>query len=308
MPCYHPLEAWRSEFGGRLVFDRDKGVGQSLSIPCGQCIGCRLDRSLEWAVRISNEASLYDKNCFITLTYSPEHLPYSGSLILSDFQNFMKRLRKRFPLSSIRFFHCGEYGETTGRPHYHACLMNFDFPDKEYLRSSPRGDLLYTSKILGELWPFGLHEIGSVTFDSAAYVARYITKKVTGKLAKDHYTRVSCETGEIFELKPEYTTMSRRPGIGAPWLEKYHKDVYPHDEVILRSGAKIPPPRFFDSRYELMYPTEFAEIKEKRDFSAANMPGTSEYRKKLLENSEKRLKVRETVHKARVSQLKRSVE
>ena len=162
MPCYHPIPAYRSprcldlKSGKPKIFFKEIQVKawpgyESFEVPCGQCIGCRLERSRQWAMRCCHEASLYDLNCFITLTYDPEHLPPDGSLVLDHFQRFMKRLRKRFG-SGIRFFHCGEYGEKFARPHYHACLFNFDFPDKVLytIRDEIR---LYRSAILEELWP-----------------------------------------------------------------------------------------------------------------------------------------------------------
>lgn len=306
MPCYHPVTAYRSEMvnanGKRpLVFDEHKGFGPPLEIACGRCIGCRLDRSLDWAVRISNEASLYDQNCFITLTYAPENLPPGGSLQLEHFQLFLKRLRSKYHGKCIRFFHCGEYGEKLGRPHYHACLLNFDFADKLYHRTTNRGDKIYRSPSLEQLWPYGLSEIGSVTFESAAYVARYITKKITGKAAEAHYTILDPETGELIRRKAEYTTMSRRPGIGAPWLEKYHTDVYNHDHCIAHNGTKIKPPRFYDNRYEIMNPERFQRVLLERENKEVNMPGTEANLRRALDSTPERLKVRETVQMATVN-------
>jgi hypothetical protein len=133
MPCYFPITAWRSKDGKNeagkwpVVFKPTAGyLDKELKLPCGRCIGCRLERSRQWAVRCVHEASLHEKNCFITLTYSPENLPKDGSLDVSHFQKFMKRFRKRFG-PGIRFFHCGEYGESLSRPHYHACIFGFDF-------------------------------------------------------------------------------------------------------------------------------------------------------------------------------------
>ena len=131
MTCYHPLECWRVDGQSKLAFvkPREALIREKLEVPCGQCIGCRLERSRQWAVRCIHEAQLHKDNCFITLTYNDEHLPSPPSLSVRDFQLFMKRLRKRFG-KGIRFFHCGEYGEKYGRPHYHACLFGFDFPDR----------------------------------------------------------------------------------------------------------------------------------------------------------------------------------
>ena len=138
MPCYNPLKGYRSRTlnasGKRsIVFNLREGyVDQPIEVPCGQCIGCRLERSRQWAVRCVHEASLYKNNCFVTLTYSDDKLPSDGSLHFDHFQKFMKRLRRFYDDSRIRFFHCGEYGEQYSRPHYHCCLFNFDFVDKKF--------------------------------------------------------------------------------------------------------------------------------------------------------------------------------
>lgn len=300
MTCYHPLKAYKSKVlsvNGKhtLVFDERKSTGELLQIACGQCIGCRLEKSRVWACRISNEASLYENNCFITLTYSPENLPENGTLVPRDFQLFLKRLRKKYG-DNIRFYQCGEYGENYGRPHYHACLLNFDFPDKTLWRKTKRGDLIYRSESLEKLWPYGHCEIGEVTFESAAYCARYIIKKVTGKGAEAHYTRLNAETGELVQLVPEYTNMSRRPGIGAPWLEKFSRDVYTHDSLVIRGGTKVPPPRYYNNRYEVMNPEHYKQIKLKREHREVNIYGTDEYTRRNLENSAERRNVREIVH------------
>lgn len=170
--------------------------GEAVQLPCGQCIGCRLDYSLHWAVRCMHEAQMHDENCFLTLTYSDEHVPSSGSLDKGALQKFWKRLRKRFPERRIRYFACGEYGERLHRPHYHACVFGFDFPDRE-LFMMREGIPLYTSEALAQCWPFGFCSIGDVTFESAAYVARYACKKITGEAASRHYERIDYETGEI---------------------------------------------------------------------------------------------------------------
>lgn len=277
MPCYRPIKAYRAALknatGRRsLVFNPRDALpvghpGRELEVPCGQCIGCRLERSRQWAARCIHEAQLYDQNCFITLTYSEEHLPENGSLVLKDFQDFMKRLRKRFG-SGIRFFHCGEYGDQYSRPHYHACLFNFDFPDKELLR----GDL-FTSKALCELWPFGFSTVGQVTFESAAYVARYVTKKISGA----EYSRVHMVNGKFVPITPEYATMSRRPGIGRGWYDKFRSDVYPSDEVVLRGGKKMKPPKAYDRYFEVDNPEVMAELKLQRTTKAEEKAALESY-------------------------------
>lgn len=305
MTCYHPLQAYfgrdvLSSGKHKIVFDRRFAIGDGVSsevlLPCGQCVGCRLERSRQWAVRCMHEAQMYERNCFITLTFRDEDLPDNLSLDVTYFQRFMKRLRFRFG-DGIRFFHCGEYGEKYGRPHYHACLFNFDFDDK-VLFKDVNGIKLYTSKSLEELWPFGFCTIGDVTFESAAYVARYIMKKVTGDRAKAHYERVDVCTGEVVDRKPEYTTMSRRPGIGKLWYDSFKDDVYPHDHVIVR-GKECRPPKYYDSLFEIEYPEDYAKLKLRRKTATKQFADN---------NTPERLHVREQVKLSRVKLLKRSVD
>jgi hypothetical protein len=277
MPCYHPLQAWYSKSvnstGKRSpVFSRTQAAQPDapFNLPCSQCIGCRLERSRQWAVRITHEAHLYPDNCFITLTYDPMYAPTDNSLDVKHFQDFMKRFRFRFKGLSpvidddgvetfpIRFFHCGEYGETNGRPHYHACIFNYDFSDKK-LWKIHNGNRLYISESLKELWPFGFSTVGALTFESAAYVARYVVKKVTGDAASDHYMRIDPATGEISFLKPEYTTMSRRPGIGRGFFDQFSTDIFPHDYITV-NGVKQRPPRYYDGLLELTRPYVFDHI------------------------------------------------
>lgn len=242
-----------------------------LEVPCGTCLGCRLDRARSWAVRCAHEAQLHDENAFITLTYAPEHLPKDHSLDVKHFQDFMKRLRRSEYGRQIRFFHCGEYGEKTSRPHYHACLFGIDFDDKEVVSVNKQGQPLHKSAKLSKLWPWGHSSVGTVTFQSAGYCARYITKKITGEAAESHYEWVDQETGEIHKLKPEYTTMSRRPGLGKEWFERFKSDVYPHDYVVI-DGKKHPPPRYYDKLLEEDDPAMFERVKNARIERANSRP------------------------------------
>lgn len=308
MPCYHPLTAYRSksinpETGKRSMVFNPRQAYQADApekLPCGQCVGCRLERSRQWAIRCMHEAQMHNTNCFITLTFSPEALAArenEWSLDVRDFQLFMKKLRKKYG-PKIRFYHCGEYGSKNKRPHYHACIFGFDFPDKKLWKITPTGHRLYISEALEKLWPHGFSTIGDVTFESAAYVARYIMKKVNGDAAETHYEWISDETGEIKNLKPEYTTMSRRPGIGRGWLDKYLSDVYPHDYVIV-NGKKCKPPKFYDGVLKTERPYEFDEVKEKRILNAG---------KHLDNNTPDRLKDREKVQLSRLTMLPRNLD
>lgn len=297
MPCYKPLKGYRSKTvnpsGKRsIVFNaREAYHDLTCDLPCGQCIGCKLERSRKWALRCMHESKLYEENAFITLTYDDEHLPPGGTLRLEDFQNFMKRLRKKFTGRKIRFFHCGEYGENTKRPHYHACLFNIDFSDK-YAWKKENENQLYRSPTLEKLWPEGQSTIGSVTFESAAYVARYITKKITGPRADEHYQG----------LKPEYVTMSRGKGLGFGWYEKFKRDLYPDDFALINRGDKLVKckiPKYYDALLEKESPLEFAKVRAAREVGAKCNADN---------NTPDRLAVREYIQWEKVSQLKRKFE
>jgi len=227
----------------------------------------------------------------VTLTYAEEWLPKDGSLVPQDLVKFMKRLRRYIEPRKVRFFGCGEYGEQTMRPHYHLLLFGYDFPDKRRV-SSRKEYPEWTSSLLETMWGFGRTLIGSVSFESAAYVARYVTKKVTGPLAVEHYQRV-LPSGEIVELEPEFGRMSRRPGIGRAWFEQFGNDVYPADEVISR-GVKAKPPRFYDGLLEEASPLEAWLVKREREL-AGETP------------TEERLISKEKVAKARLSLKRRSL-
>lgn len=181
----------------------------------------------------------------MTLTFSPEHLPADGSVSVLDVQLFMKRLRKR--IGKVRFFACGEYGSKGGRPHYHLLLFGWSPSDRRLWRRSGSGHLVYRSALLEEIWPFGHCEVGDVTQQSAGYVARYALKKVNGAAADEHYRRVNPATGEVWNVKPEFIVMSRRPGIGAAWYEQFSGDAFPSDFVVL-DGKKRPVPRFYKKK------------------------------------------------------------
>lgn len=243
-----------------------------------------------------HENKMHNDSCFLTLTYDDEHLPPDGSLHVSHWQLFAKKLRKK--IGPFRFFHCGEYGEKTGRPHYHAILFGYDFiKDRKLFKKTRNDHNLYTSELLTETWEHGFANIGEVTFDSAAYVARYIMKKQTGEEAEAFYSRPGLErvdyrTGEITgSLKPPYTTMSRRPGIGQPWLDAFHKDVYPYDECII-NGKPVTPPAYYDAQLEKKDPSAIAIIKKRRQTEAAKYGPNNTY---------KRLRIREEIHKQKIN-------
>lgn len=268
MTCFTPLLAYRNPL--KLNYRPGKGQPTVVSrtrpgafspqshphlewceLPCKQCSGCRRRKSAEWATRCMHEASLHKNNCFITLTYSDLHMPFDGSISKRPCQLFLKKLRKKYG-SNIRTYYCGEYGDKFGRPHYHFILFNHDFSDKKFWKKSKSGIPCFRSASLEELWPFGNSEIGTVTFESCAYVARYVMKKINGKNADHHYQRVDPD-GRTYKILPEFCQMSLKPGIAKNWFTKFYKDVYPHDYVVLSGGRKMQPPSYYDGLYELTH-------------------------------------------------------
>lgn len=298
MPCFHPLDAWRGAKlpSGKLsvVHDHTKSLGEwtKFQHQCGRCIGCRLERSRDWAVRCMHEATQWEDNCFVTLTYAPMYLPENGSLVKPHYQNFLKRLRQRMvrkgKTDPIRYYMCGEYGAELGRPHYHFCFFNLKFDDLGESFHDPRpfvqeqhrkvhagiweetkhGHPLYRSKTLEQLWDVGFSTIGGFSFETAAYCARYITKKITGDrpFKKKNGTWVDPKKHYNGKL-PEFNQPSTGGGIGRGWYQKNKRDVYPSDNIILlRNGdtIKTKPPKFYDRLLELADPDEMKRIKLKR--------------------------------------------
>lgn len=259
---------------------------QWVSIPCSRCIGCRMEYSRQWANRCMLELQYHDSSYFVTLTYNEEHVPrsYYGSpdsgeanpsLTLSkrDFQLFMKRLRKAFPDDKIRFFMCGEYGPTTFRPHYHAILFGLHLNDLVPFSKSEQGFVYYTSESLQRCWsvrpgkdsatplanfdPIGHILVANVTWETCAYTARYITKKLTGPAASFY---------SDFNIEPPFTLMSRKPGIARQYYDD-HPDLYEFEYINVKTetgGRKFRPPKYFDKLYDIDYPEASAALKETR--------------------------------------------
>lgn len=294
MPCYRPLQAFQCS-DGQVVFQQlaRHDVVRSLDLPCGQCIGCRLERSRQWAVRCVHESKCHKRNCFVTLTYDDDHLPLRGQLNYPDFQKFMRRVRKQ--LGPVRFYMCGEYGSENWRPHYHACLFGLDFDDKVYWRKSESGAKCYRSAVLEQLWPLGASEIGALTFESAAYAARYCVQKITGQAAQVHYAR-SDSAGD-FSLPAEFNKMSLKPGIGARFLHRWHTDIYPNDFVVI-NWRESKPPRYYDKLFSRLFPSVFEDVQFRRQVQA---------RESFADNTLARLAVKEVVATARSSFLSRSI-
>lgn len=266
-----------------------------MTVPCGGCVGCRLARSQAWAVRLQHEAKFHEAKSFVTLTYDDAWLPDDYSVSLHAVQKFMKRLRKQQRNNRIRFFACGEYGEENLRPHYHLILFGCDFlSDRTPFRTGGSGHTTYISPSLVKLWPFGFSEIGNVSVESCAYVARYVMKKVNGEAADEHYRRFHPLTGVECQVQPEFLTMSKKPGIGADWWDKYSMDAFPSDFVVL-DGRKYPVPRYYKDR---LSDEDAALVVQKRKRKALA---------RAADQTPERLAVRQTVTELRLKQLKRSL-
>lgn len=250
-------------------------------IPCGNCLGCRLDYSRSWATRCLLEAEQFKDNYFITLTYDDDHLPKgqigNATLVPDDMTKFMKDIREyyrtHFKHTDIRFFGCGEYGDTSFRPHYHLLMFNLPIPDitpefryidpvtkKEVVTKhvGPKGEIYYYSDLIHDLWKKGNVVIGAVAFDSCAYVARYVVKKLKGK-SSEAYNKLCVE--------PPFVRMSRRPGLAYKYFFENKENIYQYDSIILATadGARIvTPPRYFNTMYEIENELRYYEIKEAR--------------------------------------------
>ena len=294
-----------------------RSVSDFVQIPCGECIGCRLDYSRDWANRCMLELGYHDHSAFVTLTYDDAHIPYStvtdpdtGEIAFNqtlnkrDFQLFMKRLRKnyhnRFPdRPELRFYACGEYGSQTYRPHYHAIIYGLALDDLQFYRCTPNGDILYTSEFLSDCWQHqGYVVVGEVTWESCAYVARYIMKKLKGQFAEFY---------ETTNITPEFTLMSRRPGIARQYYDD-HPDLYEYDNLFISmsdGGREIRPPRYYDRLYDVDYPDHMAAIKENRKKFAEEQ--TKIKLSKCSYSYLEMLQVEEDHKKAQIKSLRRSL-
>jgi len=251
-------------------------------------------------VRCVHEAQLHKNNLFLTLTYNDETCP-KITLVKKHFVHFFKRLREHHfrqtgERKKLRYFMCGEYGEETGRPHYHALVFGLELPDLRYHKQTKTGLRLYTSGILENIWGKGHCLIGSVAFESAAYVAGYVYKKQTGDKRKT-IDIIDIHTGQIHRRQKEYGTMSRNPGLGREWLRRFATDVYPKGTVVSRAH-EAPAPRYYDNLFRLEDQLEYESMKNRRRIAAEL---------KWEDSTNKRLATRETVEKARLALGKRGL-
>lgn len=308
MPCFHPWIGYRAKevnrSGKRSIVSNPRDAYEPdnpLKMPCGQCMGCRMRYAAHWAVRCSHEASLYESSCFVTLTYRPECMPWDQGIHVKECQDFMKRLRDKVGYGKVRVAYCGEYGDKYGRPHYHFLLFNLDFNDRYPWRRKD-GMQYYRSPALERLWPYGNSELTDLNYYTCCYVSRYMTKKLKGdaKYLSSAYERINYVTGEYVQVNPEFFHTSRKPGIAKAWFQKFWRDVYPHDHVVI-NGKHMPVPKFYDSQFEILDPWTMDDVKERRILRALD-PKVSR------DNTRERLLAKEECLLDRVKFLKRSFE
>lgn len=280
MGCYRPIPAFQDRPGGSVRLHPPLGM-ENVRLPCGLCIGCRTARALEWARRCSHEAARWQDNCFVTLTYSEDRLPSGGCLEPVELAKFFKRLRRYAEssesavlsdrLHGLRYFACGEYGNRSGRPHYHALLFNCSFSDGKRV-----GEELFESVALAQLWPQGSNRIGRATPASANYIAQYSLKKIRGKL--------DCDADGVVRPQP-FLRMSLKPGIGTEFVKQYGADLS-GGFLVSGDGRKGPIPRAYMSKLE---PAVVEELK----FLAYQRRPDAEC------NSAARLEASEVIHHSR---------
>ena len=278
----------------RKVIRYREGDPTVMSIRCRNCLGCRMDKTRDWAIRCAHEAhtSITKSGLlkgapdasFLTLTYDDAHLPHSVKKVKADHQKFIKRARKalsklRDQDVQLRYLHSGEYGEKSGRPHAHTLLYGESFADcRRPIKRLAGGGFLYASPVLDRLWrcqddgcgcegSYGFASIGTVSFASAAYVARYALKKANGEMAEIYPEELDASTGEIVPIPP-YSTMSKQPPIGRPYYDRYRDEMYKHDSTVLAVDADKTEtfriPRTYDEWFKKEDPREWENVRDRR--------------------------------------------
>lgn len=246
MRCTKPIPVGFQSDGKTLSWSPTKYSKEyaPFQLPCGKCISCRLLQAREKAIRCIHEASLHEKNSFITLTYSDEHLE-SEKLIYEHAQKFVRDLRFRYPENPIPIVTTGEYGGKNKRPHFHLLLFNFDPGDKKYHKKNKFGDPLYTSSIIDDIWSRNDKNnspslLGPINLSTAGYVCRYQLKKL--------------ELGEGYDPIVRY---SSKYAIGKGWIEKNWQQTFGNGYITIPGGQKIKIPRYYEKWLKQNKPDEF---------------------------------------------------
>ena len=337
MPCYHPLKAFKVRpetrdqsakyviASHKLEHVNYKGQSyyESIDIPCGKCIGCRLEYSKQWANRIMLESKTSNNIWGINLTYNNDNIPIkhpidleTGEVITSiecptlkekDVQDFLKRLRmnmfRKYGTKSIRYAYAGEYGEQRQRPHYHLIVFNCPIKDLKEVRKSKKNFPMYESEEISKTWGKGLVTINEVSWDYSAYVARYIMKKQKGQGSKEYYDSIGREK--------EYFRTSRRPGLGKEYYNLNKDKIYDTDEIFLGKRDKVlklKPAKYYDKLFDVEDHERMQEIKENRRKSAEDK---IKIIKNILNNEityEEYLEIQERTKQEQVKSLRRNME
>lgn len=223
MPCFHPLPAWRTQ-DGSITLSRQPSDSYSLRLPCGGCLGCQMAGAKAWALRCQLELQQHPQAAFTTLTYDDAHLPYT--LQKEHLSLWLKRLRRATAPTRVRFFACGEYGERTARPHYHALIFGIGAAK---------------APLIEKTWGKGQCRTDPVTPARVAYTAGYCAKKIGWKYDLEKFDP---ETGEAWQ--PPFRDMSRKPGIGAharQWAQSWRL-------YAVTDGHKMPVPRYLHEAWQ----------------------------------------------------------
>lgn len=228
----------------------------------------------------------------LNITYDNANLPEDYSVHKREMQLFIKSLRERIYPAQIRFFAVGEYGEQTLRPHYHALIFNFRPPDLIQYKITKSNNIVYKSSFIDSIWQKGETLIGSVTPQSANYVAQYSMKKQNGDNHQTaaYYNRQHPINGLWHQVEPEFMLCSRRPGIGSTWFDKFKSDCFPSDFLTGPDGNILPVPPYYSRKLDR------EDRVTKRILGARKKKQVADRHNQTPE----RLRVREEVLKARI--------
>lgn len=233
-----------------------------ISLPCGLCFGCRIDNARMWSLRMMHETRYHDDNYFVTLTYDPQNLPADGDLRYSDLQKFFKRARHEFQsaASPFKYFASGEYGDESLRPHYHFAGFGFKIPDLRFFKQTKSGPY-FLSQRLREVWGFGHVVIAPLEWDTASYIARYVTKKMHGNNVriKDSFDPL---TGELDLYTIERAFQSK--GLGLPFYLEHQNEIWDLDACQFKGKYLIKPPRYYFEKLKQSDPDKAAAVKKRR--------------------------------------------
>lgn len=294
MTCINPRVAYKKSNGQytlKAISDNAVITG-GITVPCGQCMPCRISKTQEIATRMVHESYMHKENCFITLTYADECLPKGNTVKVEHMQKFLKKLRRKIEPQKLRVAYIGEYGEITHRAHYHACIFGWIPTDLKPFKKNMHGDQLYTSETLLKTWGLGHVTVGQFNLTTAEYTAKYLIKSFIGKDKETYYK----------DREPPFIRLSRRPAIGLEFYEKYKDQLYSQDHTVL-DGKVRKLPKYYDGKYKKEFPQEFQQLKKQR---YAKGKAYLERNENLTQ--ETGLKAVETLTKQRIFKNKRDVE